>query len=221
MKNNIEFNNSLIQKIDNIEKKSGEFDEIFKSLINISNFNNLTPEQIEKLYLLTSIFKSIRADHGAILLLLEMKKDLIKSNKETNQSNLEEDLYDLSTFTSIISNVSELISNIDFEFKRIAIMFPKFMNKNQTTLILLTDKNDKDNKYIKIMDEIKQINPENNYKVFKCQVGEKINCGKVDTKELKLTVKKVPSMFLVTNSNITELPVESINDVETLANFLD
>jgi hypothetical protein len=159
MQNNINFNNSLIQKIDNIEKISGEFDEIFSHLIKIKNVQNITPENIEQLYKLTKLFKFIRSEHGSLLILLDKKKDLLKSKSSELTDELVEELYDLSTFDSIISNVSDLVSNIDFEFKRIAIMFPKFMNKKPLTIILFIDKIDPKNKYIKMIEEVKKVYP--------------------------------------------------------------
>ncbi len=129
MQNNINFNNSLIQKIDNIDKISEEFDEIFTHLIKIQDIKDITPEEIEQLYKLTKLYKFIRSEHGSLLILLDKKKDLIKSKSSELTEELVEDLYDLSTFDSIISNISDLVSNIDFEFKRIAIMFPNFINK--------------------------------------------------------------------------------------------
>lgn len=221
MQNNINFNNSLIQKIDNIEKISGEFDELFSHLIKIQDVKNITPNDIEQLYKLTKLFKFIRSEHGSLLILLDKKKDLIKSKSTELTDELVEDLYDLSTFDSIISNVSDLISNIDFEFKRIAIKFPKFMNKNPLSIILFIDKNDPKNKYIKMIEEVKKIHPENIYKVFECKVGSKVNCGKYNNKDLVLAVKKDPSLFLINGSNIIQLPTENMHDKKFLLDYLE
>jgi hypothetical protein len=220
MQNNINFNNSLIQKIDNIEKISAEFDELFSHLIKIQDVKNIKANDIEQLYKLTKLFKFIRSEHGSLLILLDKKKDLIKSKSTELTDELVDDLYDLSTFYSIISNVSELVSNIDFEFKRIAIMFPKFMNKNPLSIILFIDKFDNKNKYIKMIEEVKKLHPENIYKVFECKVGSKVNCGKYNNKDLVLVAKKVPSLFLINNSNITMLPTENIPNSKILLEYL-
>jgi hypothetical protein len=220
MQNNINFNNSLIQKIDNIEKISGEFDEIFSHLIKIQDVKNITPNDIEQLYKLTKLFKFIRSEHGSLLILLDKKKDLIKSKSSELTDELVEDLYDLSTFDSIISNVSDLVSNIDFEFKRIAIMFPKFMNKKPLSIILFIDKIYPKNKYIKMIEEVKKLYPENIYKVFECKEGSKVNCGKYNNKDLILSAKNVPNMFLINDSNITMLPTENIQNSKILLEFL-
>jgi hypothetical protein len=220
MQNNINFNNSLIQKIDNIEKISGEFDELFSNLIKIQDVKNITSDNIEQLYKLTKLFKFIRSEHGSLLILLDKKKDLIKSKSTELTDELVEELYDLSTFDSIISNVSDLVSNIDFEFKRIAIMFPKFMNKKPLSIILFTDKIDPKNKYIKIVEEVKKVYPENVYKVIECKIGSKVNCGKYNNKDLILSAKNVPSMFLINDSNITMLPTENIQNSKILLEYL-
>ena len=220
MQNNINFNNSLIQKIDNIDKISGEFDDLFSHLIKIQDVKNITPNDIEQLYKLTKLFKFIRSEHGSLLILLDKKKDLIKSKSTELTDELVEDLYDLSTFDSIISNVSDLVSNIDFEFKRIAIMFPKFMNKKPLSIILFINKIDPKNKYIKMIEEVKTLYPENVYKVFECKVGSKVNCGKYSNKDLILSAKNVPSMFLINDSNITQLPIENMQDNKILLEYL-
>lgn len=221
MQNNINFNNSLIQKIDNIDKISEEFDEIFTQLIKIQDVKNITSTEIEQLYKLTKLFKFIRSEHGSLLILLEKKKDLLKEKSSELTDELVEELYDLSTFDSIISNVSDLVSNIDFEFKRIAIMFPKFMNKKPLTIILFIDKIDPKNKYIQIIEEVKKTFPENIYNVFECKkIGSKVNCGKYNGKDLILSAKTIPSIFLINDSNITMLPTENIQNSKVLLEFL-
>ncbi len=221
MQNNINFNNSLIQKIDNIDKISEEFDEIFTHLIKIQDTKNISPKEIEQLYKLTKLFKFIRSEHGSLLILLDKKKDLIKSKSSELTEELVEDLYDLSTFDSIISNISDLVSNIDFEFKRIAIMFPNFINKKPLSVILFIDKIDPKNKYIKIIEEVKSSHPENIYKVFECKVGSKVNCGMYGNKDLTLSAKNVPSMFLINDSNITMLPIDNMENSKILLEYLN
>ncbi len=221
MQNNINFNNTLIQKIDNIDKISEEFDEIFTHLIKIQDIKNITPEEIEQLYKLTKLYKFIRSEHGSLLILLDKKKDLIKSKSSELTEELVEDLYDLSTFDSIISNISDLVSNIDFEFKRIAIMFPNFITKKPLSVILFIDKIDPKNKYIKIIEEVKSSKPENIYKVFECKVGSKVNCGMYENKDLILSAKNVPSMFLINDSNITMLPINNMVNSKILLEYLN
>ena len=178
MKNNID--NSLIQKVDNIVKLSNDFDELFSKLIKIQEPSKINPEQINNLYEITKLYKIIRAEHGGLLILLDRKKDLIKLKSSELTEELVEDLYELSTFNSIISNVSELISNNDFEFKRIAVMFPKFMNKKPLTIMLFIKNINPDDNYIKMIEETKNMYPEHIYKVYECKAGKKINCGKIN-----------------------------------------
>ena len=181
MQNNINFNNSLIQKIDNIEKISGEFDELFSHLIKIQDVKNITPNDIEQLYKLTKLFKFIRSEHGSLLILLDKKKDLIKSKS------------------------SELTDELV---------------EKPLSIILFIDKIDSKNKYIKMIEEVKKLYPENVYKVFECNVGSKVNCGKYSNKDLILSAKNVPSMFLINDSNITMLPTENIQNSKILLEYL-
>lgn len=219
MKNNID--NSLIQKVDNIVKLSNDFDELFSKLIQIQDPSKINPEQINNLYEITKLYKIIRAEHGGLLILLDKKKELIKSKSSELTDELVEDLYELSTFNSIISNVSELISNNDFEFKRIAIMFPKFMNKKPLTIMLFIKNINQDNNHIKMIEETKNTYPEHIYKVFECKPGKKINCGKINGNNLNVLVKEVPCIFTINDSNMIKLPIEKINDAKSLSKYIN
>lgn len=214
-------NISLIKKIDNIVKLSNEFDNIFNSLIRITDPSDLKSEQIEELYKLTQLFIFIRSEHGSLLILLDRKKEKINSESSELSDQLVNELYDLSTFNSIIINASELVSNIDYEFKRIAIMFPRFINKKPMTLILLTNNIKPKNKHIKMIEELKKINPENIYKVFECGVGQKVNCGKILGKSVNITVESLPSLYLINESNISTIPLDKIENVEKLAKMIN
>ena len=143
-------------------------------------------------------------------------------NSETSElsEKLVNDLYDLSTFYSILQNISELVSNIDFEFKRIAIMFPKFMNKKPMTLILFIDDINTKNKHVDLIEEVKKLNPENIYKIFECKVGQKINCGKVLNKNVNITVENIPSLFLINESNINDMQLDKIENASELSKML-
>ncbi len=212
-------NNSLIKKIDHIVKLSTEFDNVFQNLI--EKKGEVDPKTIEDLYKLTQLFLFIRSEHGGIIMLMDKKKDQIKSETTELSDKLINQLYDLSSFESILENVSNLVSNVDFEFKRIAIMFPKYINKKPLILVLLTDEISKDNKYIKIIEDIKEIHPQNVYKVIQCSKGDKVNCGKVGDKKINLTANKLPTLFLINENNIIELPIEKIDSVEKLDVFLN
>jgi len=213
-------NISLIKKIDNIVKLSNEFDNIFNSIIKISDNTNINSEQIENLYKLTQLFIFIRSEHGGLLILFDRKKKKMNSETSELSDKLVNDLYDLSTFYSILQNISELVSNIDFEFKRIAIMFPKFMNKKPMTLILFIDDINTKNKHVDLIEEVKKLNPENIYKIFECKVGQKINCGKVLNKNVNITVENIPSLFLINESNINDMQLDKIENASELSKML-
>ncbi len=211
-------NNSLIKKIDNIVKLSGEFDEIFSGLI--KKKYNTESEKIEKLYKLTQLFIFIRSEHGGVLMLIDRKKDKIKEESSELSEKLVNDLYELSTFNSLLENVSNLVSNVDFEFKRIAVMFPKYINKKPMTLILLTDNISKNNLYVEMIEKVKELHPENVYKVIECSKGDKVNCGKAGEKKINVTASKIPLMFLINENNIVELPIDKIDNEVDLEKFL-
>jgi hypothetical protein len=213
----MDINNSLIRKIDHIVKLSDEFDNIFTSLI--KKKSEMDSKIIEDLYKLTQLFIFIRSEHGGIIMLMDRKKDDIKSHSSELSDKLVNELYDLSTFDSVMENVSNLISNIDFEFKRVAMMFPKYINKKPMTLILLTNNMNKNDKYITMINKIKEIHPENIYKVIQCEKGDKVNCGKISDKNINLTAKNIPALFLINEHKITELPSEQIDNVEILKNY--
>jgi len=213
----MDINNSLIRKIDHIVKLSDEFDNIFTSLI--KKKSDMDSQTIEDLYKLTQLFIFIRSEHGGIIMLMDRKKDDIKSHSSELSDKLVNELYDLSSFDSVMENVSNLISNIDFEFKRVAMMFPKYINKKPMTLILLTNNMSKNDKYIMMINKIKEIHPENIYKVIQCEKGDKVNCGKISDKNINLTAKKIPGLFLINEHKINELPSEQIDNVEILKNY--
>jgi hypothetical protein len=76
-------------------------------------------------------------------------------------------LYDLSTFNTLLGNVNDLITNIDYEYKKISIRYPKFINIKQMTIIFISK--DSGDKYSKLMDEIKIEYPEHKYIIIKCE----------------------------------------------------
>jgi hypothetical protein len=212
-------NNSLITKIDNIVKLSGEFDDLFFSLIK-KNYKTEV-EKIEKLYKLTQLFIFIRSEHGAVLMLIDRKKEQLKEQSSELSEKLVNELYELSTFTSVLENISNLVSNIDFEFKRIAVIFPKYINKKPMTLILLTNDIDKNSSYVQMIEKVKEVHPEHIYKVIECSKGDKVNCGKIGDKKINVTASKIPIMFLINENNIVELPMQKIKNEHDLENILN
>ena len=138
----------------------------FRKDSNEQSSSILNEESIIKIYNLTRIFILIRAEHGSLLILSDRNKEDIKSSSTELSDNLINKLYDLSTFYSIIDNISNLVSNIDFQFKKVAVMFPKYINKNPLSIVLVVDKIDKSNKYIQIIEMVKNSNPENIYKII-------------------------------------------------------
>ena len=210
------FNKILITKIDEIVKISKNFDINFNNLINLQD-NNINEENIDNLYSLTKNFLSIRTRHGSLLLLIDNFKKNINIDEKTN-NDIDNQLYDLSTFISILSNVNDLINNIDFQYKKIALKYPKFINKKQLQIILFVGDDDINNKYIQLIENVKQKFPENKYKIVKCNKSDKkIKCEDIG---LNIKITKLPVLYIINESNITEIPIDKIEDEEGLTKLL-
>jgi len=213
-------NKSLIKKIDNIVNLSKEFDTNFNYIINLNT--KLQEQNItDKIYILTKNYIYLRSEHGSLILLLDRVKDKINSESTDLNQDLINKLYDLSTFYSIVANVSELINNIDFQYKKIAIKYPKFINKKPITILLIVEKIDPNNKYIKIIEEIKNKNPENVYKIIEAKNNTKINCKNILDKNFDLDIQKLPSLYLINDDNISEIPIDTVIDTNALISLIN
>jgi hypothetical protein len=218
----MDINNSLIKKIDNIVKLTNEFDMIYSVLTKTyKQGQEVSPDDVENIYKLTKLYIFLRSEHGSILILLDRLKDTVKSGSTQLDDNLVNKLYDLSTFNSIVENVSNLISNIDFEYKKIALLFPKYMNKKPLTVVLLSDDLERDKQYVKIIEDITKLNNQHIYKVINCKQGEKVNCGNIYGRKINITVEKLPSLYMINDDNIVELPLKQISDANALNNMLE
>ena len=144
---------NLSNNIENIIKKSTEFDLICTDILENLNSKD-TRNKIEKL---TNNYINIRKSHGELLLLENNFKKNINKNIKLQKGGNKNELYDLSTFTSIIENVSSVVNNIDFEFKKIALLFPQHIAENKQNVLYFKDKN-KNSKYSKWIEEIKNTN---------------------------------------------------------------
>jgi hypothetical protein len=216
----MDLNISLIKKIESILEMSGRFDKICTSIL--SGDVDLNEHSIKNIKELTSLYMSIRAEHGGVILLNDkMKKDI--GTEETSLPDaIINKLYDLSTFTSISDNINNLVSNVDFEFKKIALMYPKLITKQTNHLLLFVKKIEKEDKYINMIEEVKKIRPENEYHVIECKDNEKkIDCGKLVGMKLSLGIEKLPCIYLVNGTNIVEIPLDQLNETNDLIKMLD
>ena len=214
------FNKLLLDKIDNFVKLSKEFDEDYKQVIWISD-NKLLDIHIKCIYTLTKNYILLRTAHGKFILMMDQYKDSINTKLlETDDNNINE-LYDLSTFSSIMININGLIDNIDFQYKKIAIKYPKFINKKPLTVLLLTNTDDKENEYIKLIEKIKQQSPENIYSIIKCDKKEKkFKCDKILGVNLTIKLTSLPMLYVINGINIVEIPIDKINNIEALTNII-
>ncbi len=216
------YNSIFIKKIDNIVKLSDQFDTLFASIIDNSSVKSSS--LVENIFKLTNIYMSLRSEHGLLIVLFEKYKNDVEKNIKIDSDNITSNsnqLYDLSTFDSVIKSISDLISNIDFQFKKIAIMFPKFITSKPITLILLVKDIDQNNKYVKIFNQLNKTNPEYIYKIIKCNTKEKVNCGiNKDGKKININVEKLPSMYIL-NNNISEIPIDMIESEKSLLQLID
>lgn len=216
----MELNISLIKKIENILEMSGKFDKICSTIL--SGNIDLDTSNIQNIRELTSLYMLTRAEHGAIIILNEKMKNEVNTQDTNLTDKLINKLYDLSTFTSIIDNINNLVSNMDFEFKKIALMYPNLINKQETHILLFVDKIDKENKYIKMIEDLKKIKPEHNYHVVECEKDKKkIDCSKMVNMKLSVTIKSLPTMYLVNGSNIVEIPLDKLNVCGDLVKLIE
>jgi len=209
--------NSLISKTNSIINFLEEFDNIFKILIEVEDKRTLTSENIQQIAKITELYIFIRSEHGSLIVLRNKLIEQI-TEKSTNLSDkLINDLYTLSTFDSIIENISHVISNIDFEYKKIATKFPKFINKKALILILVVK--NKEDKIVNIFEELQKEFPENVYKVI-INDKEIINVKDIINKDLPLKIKKMPSLFMLNDDIITEISLDENSTKESLKNLI-
>lgn len=206
-------NKIILDKINKFILVSKEFDNHYKNIIN-DDFLKIDENITKSIYTITKNYIELRSIHGKLLLLLDEYKKIINNNIEQDNK-----LYDLSTFSSILSNISELITNIDFQYKKIAIKFPKLINKKPLVVLLLTD--NENNPIIKIINQVKEELPENIYKIIKCSKSDnKIKCDEIIGINLTLKIISLPTLYIINDTNITEIPIDKINNSDTLKSLL-
>lgn len=230
----------LLDKIDNLIKLSNDFDNGFKSIYEI-NVNELNKENIELLYSMTQNYILMRKEHGEILLmmhkltnLLDMNinktqekkstKNVSKTNEGHNDMDYSENtrlFYDLSTFNTLLGNINDLINNIDYEYKKIAIKYPNFINRKKMIIILVLQ--DSDDKYIKLIGDLEKSHPEHKYKIIKCghKKGDILKCEEELSKyEIKIKSKSLPLIYIVNNSTVSEIPISKIDGIEPIKDMI-
>ncbi len=210
------FNKSILDKINNLVKLTKEFDQDFKIMIELTD-NVLDEKNIEHVIALTKNFLLIRNIHGQLIIIMNKLINL----SETNDEELKQ-MYEISTFTSLLSNISDLINNIDFQYKKIALKYPKYINKRQFEIILITESNDENNEYIKLFNSIKSKYPENKYKIITTTKLEmKKELTKILNQDIKTTSKKLPILYIIDGIKFIEIPLDEIKDIESIQNILD
>jgi hypothetical protein len=236
----------ILNKIDNLVKLSNDFDSGFKIIYNLDPSNQLNESNVELLYLMTKNYILMRKEHGGLLLMMNKFTNSInynvdadiqsggKSNKNisklnttntTNTINNDEEntkvLYDLSTFNTLLGNVNDLITNIDYEYKKISIRYPKFINIKQMTIIFISQ--DSGDKYSKLMEEIKIEYPEHKYKIIKCEDNkESISKCDAELKEygIKIKPKTLPVIYIINGTTVSEIPISKIDSIEPIKNLI-
>lgn len=210
----------ILNKIDNLIKLSSDFDSGYKVIFNLDPSIKLDEKNIEIIFFITKNYILMRKEHGEILLMMNNLINSLNSiNEKKNKKELiytdqTEKLYDLSTFNTILNNINDLINNIDYQYKKIAIKYPKFINKKQIMIILITKEGD--NKYIELINKLKTEYPENKYKIIKCDEKDK-NKYEKELKEFNIQIKSIkslPLIYVVSNSTITEIPISKIGKID-------
>lgn len=228
----------ILNKIDNLVKLSNDFDSGFKIIYNLDPSSQLNESNIELLYSMTKNYILMRKEHGELLLMMnkfvnsinynvEIQNGGAKSNKNISKLNITNDdednkaLYDLSTFNTLLGNVNDLINNIDYEYKKIAVKYPKFINMKQMTIILISS--DLENKYTKLLEDIKIEHPEHKYKIIKCDnKKEDISKCEEDLKNygIKIKPKTLPVIYIINDTTLTEIPISKIDSIEPIKNLI-
>jgi hypothetical protein len=207
---------NLTSNIDNIIKKSTEFDYICNNIIE----NSVTEDIRNNIEKLTNDYINIRKNHGELLLLeINLKKDINK-NIKLQKGGSSNELYDLSAFTSIIQNVTEIVNNIDFEFKKIALLYPQHIIQNKKNVLFFKDKN-KNSKYSKWIENIKETNNNIDFDIIELSDNNnKYNLSKLTSEDIDIEVKRLPSLFVVKNNNLVEIQLNNIKNIEELKNII-
>ncbi len=207
---------NLSNNIENILKKSTDSDLICTDIL-----EDLTAKDINiKVEKLTNNYINLRKSHGELLLLENNLKKNINKNIKLQKGGSKNELYDLSTFTSIIENVSTVVNNIDFEFKKIALLFPQHIGENKQNVLYFKDKN-KNSKYSKWVEEIKETKDNINFDIVELtEDNKKYNLSKLTSEDIDIEVKNLPSLFLVKNNNLIEVQLGNIKNIEELKKIL-
>ena len=214
------FNKIVLDKIDSFVLLSKEFDNNYQNVLTVQN-DKINDENRKSIFMVTKYYIELRTIHGELILLVDEFKKMINSPKSLNINENTNKFYDLSTFSSILSSVNELITNIDFQYKRIAIKYPNFINKKPMMILLLTDDDNEDNKFVKLLNDVKTQVPENIYKIIKCNKSEKkIKCDKILGVNLTLKIPTLPILFIINGSNIVEIPIDKFDDSNVLKNLI-
>lgn len=237
----IENNKIILDIIDNIVKLSDNFDKGFKTVFELEPGSKIDSSSADILYSMTKNYILIRKEHGELLLMMNNllnsqttnektnKKDSKKSSKSSNVDvdNGGEDFkniddlkvyYDISTFNTLLNNINDLINNIDFEYKKIALKFPKFINAKPMNIILIST--DATNKYFKMIEELKQKYIQHKFMTIVC-TNDKNSISKCNEELKKFNIKiksfnSLPLIYIINGNTITEIPINKIGEIEGL-----
>jgi hypothetical protein len=208
---------NLSNNIENILKKSTDFDLICANILDDVGANDISIK-VEKL---TNNYINIRKSHGELILIENNLKKNINKNIKLQKGGSKNELYDLSTFTSIIENVSNVVNNIDFEFKKIALLFPQHIGENKQNVLYFKDKN-KNSKYSKWIDEIKDTRNNINFDIVELsEENKKYNLSKLTSEDIDIEIKNLPSLFIIKNNNLIEIQLDNIKNIDELKKIIN
>jgi hypothetical protein len=236
----MDFNKQILDKIDSLINLSSIFDTGFKTVFNLET-EVLNEENTDILYSMTKNYISIRKEHGEVILMFNklmnstshdynLFDNLAESSKKTKKSKEKDNskfenfklLYDISTFSTLINNINDLINNIDYEYKKIAVKYPKFINNKQIMIILIT-LSSSDNKFTEMIVELKKEYPEHKYKIIKCEDDKDILKCEEELKEYEIKIKSLkslPLIYIVNGNTINEIPISKFDNIEPLKKLL-
>lgn len=240
----MDFNKIFIKHVERIVKLSIEFDNLYKSFVGKTNVHE--PIDAEKtIYLLTQKYLIIHGTHGKILLLFNQfmnkcaeQQDPMEDLGEVMNDDMEK-MYNISMFKSVVTDVNMLINSVDVQYREVSKYFKNYVGKKQYCVVLFVDESNqnvlgKNEKLLKIkdaMERCEKAKPEHVYKIIPTQMtmGKSIpkltfpnGTHGLDGKILQnLNIKKLPSMFIISDSTAIEIPLKLSSSTDIFTSIMD
>lgn len=210
----MEINKKLIDSIDIFVEKCDNFDIVYQKVLDI--ILKRISDNVDILYGLVECYIEIRKYHGIIIKLYNEFEKSVDINNER-------DMYDLSSYNSIIDNIKNLIQNVDFQYKQFASYYPDLIDNNSVTVLLIINEKEteKDLNLINLLNKVKRDKYQNKYKVMKMKKNKSSVKLNVNKNKITLNPKSVPSLYLLRKNNLLEVPGDNIQNENVMASIIN